>query len=109
MVHRVSPKGLSLGSVRRAAGRHGDAVVIGTPTESNFSTDANAGWATETTLDVEWVHAIAPGAKILLVIAPTNFDSDLFAAITLYTTYDSRPPNPMADTHDVGIVPVLCR
>jgi len=58
-----------------------DLTVIGTPTESNFSTDANAGWATETTLDVEWVHAIAPGAKILLVIAPTNFDSDLFAAI----------------------------
>ncbi|MBV8876991.1 MAG: S53 family peptidase, partial [Gammaproteobacteria bacterium] len=58
-----------------------DLTVVGTPTESNFSTDANAGWATETTLDVEWVHAIAPGAKILLVIAPTNLDSDLFAAI----------------------------
>jgi subtilase family serine protease len=58
-----------------------DLTIIGTPTESNFSTDPNAGWATETTLDVEWVHAIAPGAKILLVIAPTNFDTDLFAAI----------------------------
>ena len=56
-------------------------TIVGTPTESNFSTDANAGWATETTLDVEWVHAVAPGAKILLVIAPTNFDSDLFAAV----------------------------
>jgi subtilase family serine protease len=61
-----------------------DLTIIGTPTESIFSPakgDPNAGWATETTLDVEWVHAIAPGAKILLVIAPTNFDSDLFAAI----------------------------
>jgi subtilase family serine protease len=57
-----------------------DLTIIGTPTESNFSTDANAGWATETTLDVEWVHAIAPGAKIVLVVAPTNNDSDLFAA-----------------------------
>ena len=56
-------------------------TIVGTPTESNFSTDPNAGWATETTLDVEWVHAIAPGAKILLVIAPTNLESDLFAAI----------------------------
>ena len=56
-------------------------TIIGTPTESNFSTDANAGWATETTLDVEWVHAIAPGAKILLVVAPTNSFSDLFAGI----------------------------
>jgi subtilase family serine protease len=55
-------------------------TVLGTPTESNFSTDANAGWATETTLDVEWVHAIAPGAKIVLVVAPTNSFSDLFSA-----------------------------
>jgi subtilase family serine protease len=56
-------------------------TIIGTPTESNFSTDANAGWAGETTLDVEWVHAIAPGAKIVLVVAPTNSFNDLFAAI----------------------------
>jgi subtilase family serine protease len=56
-------------------------TVIGTPTESNFSTDANANWATETTLDVEWVHAVAPGAKIILVVAPTSSFSDLFNAI----------------------------
>src|SRR3974377_953107 len=56
-----------------------DLTVIGTPTESNFSTDANAGWAAETTLDVEWVHAIAPGAKIVLVVTPTNSFTDLFA------------------------------
>jgi subtilase family serine protease len=55
--------------------------IIGTPTESNFSTDANAGWATETTLDVEWVHAVAPGANIILVVAPTNNTSDLFNGI----------------------------
>jgi subtilase family serine protease len=55
--------------------------IIGTPTGSNFSTDPNvAGWAAETTLDVEWVHAIAPGAKIVLVVAPTNSFSDLFGA-----------------------------
>ncbi|MGP0027338.1 MAG: S8 family serine peptidase [Streptosporangiaceae bacterium] len=29
------------------------------------------GWAEETTLDVEYAHAIAPGAKILLVQTPT--------------------------------------
>jgi subtilase family serine protease len=56
-------------------------TIIGTPTESNFSTDANAGWAGETTLDVEWVHAIAPGAKIILVVTPTNSFSDLFGGI----------------------------
>ncbi len=31
-----------------------------------------AGWDAESTLDVEWVHAIAPGAKIILVVGPTN-------------------------------------
>ena len=29
---------------------------------------------------------------------------DLFVAFTLYNTYDNRPPNPTADTNDVGIV-----
>jgi subtilase family serine protease len=31
-----------------------------------------AGWASETTLDVEWAHAVAPGAKILLVETPVS-------------------------------------
>jgi subtilase family serine protease len=56
-------------------------TVIGTPTESDFSGDANAGWADETTLDVEWVHAIAPRAKIVLVVAPNNSFDNLFAGI----------------------------
>jgi subtilase family serine protease len=30
------------------------------------------GWAGETTLDVEWAHAIAPGASILLVETPVS-------------------------------------
>ena len=30
------------------------------------------GWAGETTLDVEWAHVIAPGAKILLVETPVS-------------------------------------
>lgn len=58
-------------------------TIVGTPTETGYSGDANSGWADETTLDVEWVHAMAPGAKILLVIAPTANDSDLFPAIAL--------------------------
>jgi subtilase family serine protease len=56
-------------------------TVVGKPTESGYSGDANSGWADETTLDVEWVHAIAPGAKIVLVVAPTNSFDDLFHAI----------------------------
>jgi len=42
---------------------------------------ANAGWATEIALDVEWAHAIAPGANIRLVEANSASDSDLLAAV----------------------------
>jgi subtilase family serine protease len=38
---------------------------------------ANANWAVEIALDVEWAHAIAPKATILLVETPTNSLSDL--------------------------------
>jgi subtilase family serine protease len=34
-------------------------------------TTSRTGWASETTLDVEWAHAMAPGASILLVETPT--------------------------------------
>ncbi len=38
-------------------------------------------WAIETALDVEWAHAIAPNAKILLVQARSNGGTDLLNAI----------------------------
>ena len=41
----------------------------------------DAGWAMETSLDVEWAHALAPMANIALVIAPSASDDDLFAAV----------------------------
>jgi subtilase family serine protease len=41
----------------------------------------NASWAGEISLDVEWAHAIAPGAKIVLVEANSASVSDLLAAI----------------------------
>lgn len=38
----------------------------------NFTgTPTQLGWAEETSLDVEWAHAIAPGATIDLVVAPS--------------------------------------
>ena len=40
----------------------------------------NAGWALEISLDIEWAHAIAPGAKILLVEARTSSFTNLLAA-----------------------------
>ncbi len=40
----------------------------------------NAGWAMEINLDVQWAHAMAPAAKILLVEAKTATLNDLDAA-----------------------------
>ena len=37
------------------------------------------GWAGEETLDVEWAHVMAPGAKIILAEARSNNDADLLA------------------------------
>ncbi|MDB5341499.1 MAG: hypothetical protein JWN70_7118 [Planctomycetaceae bacterium] len=42
---------------------------------------ADVGWAGEIALDVEWAHAVAPGAKILLVEAKSSSLSDLMAAV----------------------------
>ncbi|MGE5073446.1 MAG: hypothetical protein ACM3MF_08460 [Anaerolineae bacterium] len=40
----------------------------------------DTGWALEIALDIEWAHAIAPGAHILLVEATSNSFSNLLAA-----------------------------
>ncbi len=40
----------------------------------------NSGWALEISLDIQWAHAIAPGAKILLVEASSNSFTNLMAA-----------------------------
>ncbi|HEY7115742.1 MAG TPA: S53 family peptidase [Tepidisphaeraceae bacterium] len=42
---------------------------------------ADAGWALEASLDVEWAHAIAPKAHILLVEAASPSTSDLLTAV----------------------------
>ena len=46
----------------------------GTPVEVD-------NWAIETALDVEWAHAIAPDATIVLVAAQSDSNADLFAAV----------------------------
>jgi subtilase family serine protease len=40
----------------------------------------NSGWAGEITLDVEWAHAIAPRANIVLVLAKSSYNTDILAA-----------------------------
>ena len=42
---------------------------------------ANSNWSVEISLDIEWAHAIAPQAKIVLIEAPSNNLSDLLSAV----------------------------
>jgi subtilase family serine protease len=52
----------------------------------NCPTDpSGGGWALETALDVAWAHAIAPDAKILLVVAKDSYISSLLAAVDYAT------------------------
>lgn len=45
------------------------------------STDYFGSWGLEAALDVEWAHAIAPGASIVLVEAASASASDIFTAV----------------------------
>jgi streptogramin lyase len=51
-------------------------------TGGNNLPPADHGWAREIALDVEWAHAIAPGACILLVEANDNFPDNLLTAVS---------------------------
>lgn len=42
--------------------------------------DDQVGWSGEISLDVEWAHAIAPGANIVLVLAKSDQDADILSA-----------------------------
>jgi kumamolisin len=46
---------------------------------------ANCGWAQEAALDIQWAHAMAPYAQIVLVEAASNSFSDLFKAVDVAT------------------------
>jgi kumamolisin len=46
---------------------------------------ANCGWAQEAALDIEWAHAMSPNAKIMLVEAASNSNSNLFQAVDVAT------------------------
>ncbi len=48
--------------------------------EATSDPDDVFGWAVETSLDVEWAHAIAQGANIVLVVAKSDQDADILAA-----------------------------
>jgi subtilase family serine protease len=59
--------------------QYGDAASF--LTVASLGAPGNADWAMETSLDVEWAHAIAPAAKIVLVEARSDSLSDLLTAV----------------------------
>ena len=47
-------------------------INLNISTPEGTITSTNSGWASETAIDVEWSHAMAPGAKIDLVLSPDD-------------------------------------
>jgi subtilase family serine protease len=45
-------------------------INLNVSTPEGAITSTNSKWASETAIDVEWAHAMAPGAKIDLVLSP---------------------------------------
>jgi kumamolisin len=47
----------------------------------------SSGWEVEESLDIEWAHAMAPNAQIVLVEASSNQNSALYAAVSAANAY----------------------
>jgi kumamolisin len=45
--------------------------------------DSTGGWEVEESLDVQWAHAMAPGATLYLVEAQSNSNADLYCAVNV--------------------------
>jgi len=56
-------------------------------TDPSGPNPTQGSWAMETSLDVEWVHAIAPKASILLVEASSSSTTDLYTAVNEARNY----------------------
>jgi subtilase family serine protease len=54
--------------------------VSQTGSTTEFTSATDQGWAQEASLDVQWAHAVAPGANILYVEAYSDSSVDLFPA-----------------------------
>ncbi len=62
----------------------GNFVQVDGPIVSTAGSGDVEGWGVETALDVEWAHAMAPGAKIVLVQAASDDDANIAAALAQY-------------------------
>ena len=50
----------------------------------------SSGWEGEEALDIEWAHAMAPHAQIVLMEAASNSNTDMFNAVQAANTYISK-------------------
>jgi len=55
--------------------------IVNAPGTGAAGSGALSDWQSETTLDVEYAHAMAPGANIVLAIAATDDNNDINAAL----------------------------
>lgn len=62
----------------------------------------NSGWGLEIALDIEWAHAVAPGAHILLVEASSNSFSNLLKAEDYAKTHAWYVSNSWGGSESVG-------
>jgi subtilase family serine protease len=58
-------------------------IIYGT---TGKTTTTNAGWALETSLDLQWAHALAPKAKIILAVGKSASLTDLLSAVDAAVT-----------------------
>ena len=63
-------------------------VVYATSAGTTTSTPPayDSGWEMEISLDIQWAHAMAPNARIILVEANSANLNDMFAAVSLAST-----------------------
>ena len=73
---------LGMPACTKANGCFKDLDQYGNDATNTTCGDAVAnGWAVEIMLDLVYAHAMAPGAKLVLVEGCTNYDSDLYQAV----------------------------
>ncbi len=65
--------------------------VINAGAAPNPNDKSANSWMVETCLDVEWVHAIAPKANIILVVAKSDANADLDAAVDAAVNANPKP------------------
>jgi len=54
----------------------------GSTNPANYSANATGNWGIEASVDVQWAHALAPKANILVVEAASNGLANLYTAVT---------------------------